>query len=182
MDSMTTLPRALPFTRADLDAMPDDGRRHELIDGVLVVTPAPGYAHQITAARLHLILAASCLPDLRVLFAPFDVVLAEDTVMEPDLLVARRTSFTSKDLPTAPLLAIEILSPSTRRIDLTLKGARFEAAGCSSYWVVDPLEPSLTAWELRDGSYVEVARASGDEAFDATLPFPVRIVPSELLD
>lgn len=182
MESMTTLSRAAPFTRADLDAMPDDGRRHELIDGVLVVTPAPGYAHQVVAGRLHLVLAASCPPDLRVLFAPFDVVLAEDTVMEPDLLVARRTSFTRKDLPAAPLLAIEILSPSTRRVDLTLKWARFEAAGCLSYWVVDPLEPSLTAWELRDGAYVEVARVSGDQPFEAVLPYPLRIVPSELLD
>jgi Uma2 family endonuclease len=182
MDPVTTLPRALPFTQADLAAMPDDGYRRELIDGVLIVTPSPGYDHQSVSGHLFLAMAHACPAELKVLYAPFDVALADDTVLIPDLLVARRDSFTRKNLPTAPLLAIEILSPSTRRIDLTLKWARFEAAGCPSYWVVDPLEPSLTAWELRDGSYVEVARVRGDEPFDATLPFPVRIVPAQLLD
>jgi hypothetical protein len=72
-------------------------------------------------------------------------------VLPPDLLVARRTDTTERNLPMAPVLAIEVLSPSTRLIDLNLKRARYEAAGCSAYWVVDPELPALTAWEQRDG-------------------------------
>lgn len=181
MENVTTLARG-PLTRRDLDEMPDDGHRYELIDGVLIVTPAPSYGHQSVSGQLHLALVAACPPDQKVLYAPFDVAISDDTIMQPDLLVARRSDFTRRDLPTAPLLALEILSPSTRRIDMTLKLARFEAAGCASYWVVDPLEPSLTAWELRADRYVEIAHVTGDDVFEATMPFAVRIVPSALID
>ncbi len=115
MDTVTTLRRSDAFTRAELDALPDDGRRHELIDGILIVSPAPSPRHQIALAALHLILARACPDELIVLFAPLDVALAVDTVMQPDLLVARRADFTDRDLPMAPLLAVEVLSPSTRR-------------------------------------------------------------------
>ncbi len=101
--------------------------------------------------------------------------------MQPDLLVARRVDFTTRDLPVAPLLAVEILSPSTRRFDLMLKRSRLEAAGCASYWVVDPHRPSLVAWDLRDGVYVEVANVSGDEVFRATRPFDVAVIPADLI-
>jgi len=186
MDLMTLLPQSRPLTRADLDVLreehPDDGHRYELIDGVLVVTPSPSFHHQDVLANLHLLLAKACPREMKILFAPFDVALGDDTVMQPDLLVAHRTDFTDRDLPTAPLLAVEILSPSTRRFDLTLKRSRFEAAGVASYWVLDPVELTLTAWDLVDGRYVEVADISGDEAFEATHPFPVVVVPARLRD
>jgi Uma2 family endonuclease len=158
---VTTLAHGAPFTRDDLAAMPGDGHRHELIDGALLVTPAPLIRHQIVSGRLYSILDASRPPTFLVLCAPVDVVLADDTVVQPDLLVARRTDFSEADLLGSPLLAVEILSPSTRLIDLNLKKARYEAAGCPSYWVVDPDVPSLTAWELRDGRYVEMAHVVG---------------------
>ena len=85
MEDVTTLPRGQAFTRADLDAMPDDGHRYEIIDGSLVVTPAPSLRHQIIVLNLAIALKASCPDDLRVLTAPFDVALALDTVMQPDL-------------------------------------------------------------------------------------------------
>lgn len=182
MVTMTTLSAGAPYTRADLDALPDDGRRHELIDGVLIVTPAPSYEHQDVALALVLMLHPACPPELKLLFAPFEVALADDTVLEPDLLVARRADFTSRDLPVAPLLAVEILSPSTRCFDLMTKRSRYEAAGTASYWVIDPDEPSLTAWELVDGAYVEVAHVTGDEEWTASRPFPVTIVPATLRD
>lgn len=172
---------ARPFTRKDLDGLPDDGRRHELIDGALLVTPAPGFDHQSMSAELFMLLRAACPPALTVLYAPFDVVLAVDTVVQPDLLVAPRVAFTSRDLPVAPLLAVEILSPSTRRIDLMLKRSRYEAAGCDAYWVVDPTGPSITAWELADGGYRVAGQASGDEVFRARSPFEVSVVPRRLL-
>ena len=106
--------------------------------------------------------------------------MADDTVMQPDLLVARGNDFTSRDLPVAPLLTVEILSPSTRRIDLTLKRSRYEEAGTASYWVVDPDDLTLTAWELVDGAYVEVAHVTGEDEWTAALPFPVTVTPAAL--
>lgn len=181
MGTVTTLPRGRALTRSDLDAMPDDGHRYELIDGTLIVTPAPSRRHQTVSFRLGVVLDAACPKDLQVLAAPFDVALADDTVVQPDLLVALRSDFTERDLPVAPLLAIEVLSPSTRRVDLTLKRSRYEAAGCPSYWVVDPDGPSLTAWELRDGEYVEVAHVVGDEEYVASAPYDVTVSPALLL-
>lgn len=102
-------------------------------------------------------------------------------MLQPDLLVARKADFTERDLPTAPLLAVEILSPSTRRVDLALKRSRFEAAGCPSYWVVDPDEPSVTVWQLQGEAYVEVAHVVDEEPVDLRAPYPVTFVPAELV-
>lgn len=117
MGAVTPLPFSRPLTRADLEAMPDDGHRYELVDGTLVVTPAPSPQHQMVAANLFALLRAVCPPELVVLFAPVDVVLSDRTVVQPDLLVAGRGDFTSRDLPTAPLLAVEVLSESTEHYD-----------------------------------------------------------------
>jgi Uma2 family endonuclease len=181
MSAVTTLPFSRAFTYDDLADMPEDGHRYELIDGVLIVSPAPVLRHQRTVGNLHLLLRAGCPPDLEVLLAPFDVVLAADTVLLPDLIVARRSDLTEKNLPTAPVLAVEVLSPSTRRFDLTVKHSRLEAAGCAHYLVVDPFEPSMIAWTLRDGSFVEVARASGDQLVNVDLPYPIALVPTDLV-
>lgn len=182
MSAVTTLPWGRELTRADLDAMPDDGHRYELLDGVLVVTPAPSLRHQRAVVRLIQILAPALPAGQEVLTAPFDVALATDTVLQPDLLIARIADLTEADLPAAPLLAIEVLSPSTRRFDLFTKRARYEAAGCEHYWVVDPQEPSITAWRLVDDAYAEVGRAVGEEALVVSAPVAVTITPNNLVD
>lgn len=181
----TKEPRGLPrrpLTRADLDTMPDDGHRYELIDGILVVSPAPLIRHQDAVAGMYRLLYAACPPDLKVLFAPVDVALSDDTVMQPDLLVARGEDFTERDLPTAPVVAVEVLSPSTRAFDLLLKKDRLRRAGCEHYWVVDPDVPAVMAWQLVDGTYVESGRAEGDELLVLDEPFPIEIQPSALTD
>ncbi len=170
-----------PLTRADRDRLPDDGHRHELIDGVLLVTPAPSWRHQTVVANLLVQLTLVCPPELQVLTAPFDIALSDDTVMQPDILVARREDFTERDLPTAPLLAVEVLSPSTRRFDTMVKWSRYEAAGCPSYWVVDPDTPTLIVWEMQDGAYAQVAKVSGDESARLTSPYDVEVVPADLI-
>ena len=182
MTLVTTLPFGRPLTRADLEALPDDGHRYELIDGSLIVSPAPRVRHQDVVGNLYLLLRAACPPGRKVMLAPLAVALADDTEVQPDLLVAPRSQFTERELPGAPLLAVEVLSPSTRRVDLLLKRDRFESAGLPSYWLVDPDEPSITVLELRGGSYQEVARVSGAQSCEVTQPFPVRLVPAELLD
>ena len=182
MTSVTTLPFGRPLTRADLEDLPDDGHRYELIDGVLIVSPSPRFAHQDVVAHLHLLLAKDCPADLKVLFAPFAVALADDTEVQPDLLVAPRAQFTDKELPGPPLLAVEVLSPSTRRVDLLLKRDRLQAAGVPSYWLVDPDGPAITVLELVDGAYVEVAHAAGDEVCSVERPYPLTVVPALLRD
>jgi Uma2 family endonuclease len=180
MGAVKKLPYGRALTRADLTEMPDDGHRYELIDGVLLVSPAPSRPHQRTVGNLYLALRGACPEELEVLFAPFDVAISDDTVMQPDLLVARRADFTDRDLPVAPLLAVEVLSPSTRRVDLMLKRSRFEAAGCTSFWAVDPIDAELFAWDLHNGVYTEVAGVKGDDVFRAVLPFPLDLMPSQL--
>lgn len=175
------LPRGRSLTRDDLDAMPDDGHRYELIDGLLIVSPAPRHMHQRAVGNLHLLLRATCTDDLEVLLAPFDVALSDDTVMQPDLLVGRRDDFTPHHLPVAPVLAIEVLSPSTRAYDLLLKKDRLQRAGCQHYWVVDPDVPAITAWTLRDGAYTEVATVSGDETLAVSEPYEITLVPAALI-
>lgn len=181
MTAVTTLPFSRPLTYDDLADLPEDGHRYELIDGVLVVSPSPVTRHQRAVGNLYLLLRANCPDDLEVFLAPFDVVLAADTVLIPDLIVARRSELTAKNLPAAPVLAVEVLSPSTRRFDLMVKHSRLEAAGCAHYLVVDPDVPRMIAWSLRDGVYVEVAEASGDETCTVSLPFTVTIVPTALV-
>lgn len=181
METVTTLPRGRPLTRADLEQVPDDGHRYELIDGALVVTPAPSMRHQRAVLNLAVRLRQTCPDEWEVFVAPFAVALADDTELQPDVLVARRADLAERDLPASPVLVVEVLSPSTRLVDLNLKKARFEVAGTPAYWVVDPIEPRLTAWELRGSAYVEVADVTADEVFETTVPFPVTIVPASLV-
>jgi Uma2 family endonuclease len=174
------------FTRADLEDTPDDGRRYEIIDGVLIVSAAPKPLHQRAARRLTRLLEDACPPEIEVLPGPVAVGLAEDTEIQPDIVVARWADFTDKDLPVPPLLAVEVLSPSTRLFDTHVKRERFERAGTPSFWVVDPVanphQAGLVAWELGgDRHYREVASVVGEEEFSATRPFPVTVVPAALV-
>jgi Uma2 family endonuclease len=188
MGVMTTgrasIPTGRPFTVADLEAMPDDGNRYELIDGMLIVSPAPGWSHQEMGGALFVLLRAACPRELRVLQAPFAVQTAFDSEVQPDVIVARYTDLTPKNLPVAPVLAVEVLSHSTALHDRNTKKAYYERIGVASYWLLDPAEPgALTAFELDGaGAYREVGRAVGDEEFRAQRPFPVTIVPARLLD
>jgi hypothetical protein len=90
MTAATGLPWGRPLVRDDLDRVPDDGHRYELLDGSLLVSPAPRLCHQRAAFRLARLLDDACPSDLEVVVAPFDVVLGADTALLPDLLVARR--------------------------------------------------------------------------------------------
>lgn len=131
---------------------------------------------------LAVLLRSARPPALEVLIARFDVRLSRFTVLEPDVLVARKADLTPARLETAPVLVVEVQSPSARRIDLGSKRLGHEAAGVPAYWLVAPDVPSLTALHLEDGRYVEQATVTGDEPCSATTPFPVTVVPARLLD
>lgn len=172
-----------PFTVRDLGRMPDDGRRYELIDGMLIVSPAPGRRHQTIVPRIWSVLTAACPDEFDVLIAPFAVHDETDTLeLQPDVLVARFDEVTEQDLPAPPVLAVEVLSPSTALHDRNTKKAAYERMGVQSYWLVDPDVPSLTVFELDgDGRYRQHAEVAGDQAFHAERPFAVSVVPAELL-
>ena len=181
MTSMS-LVASTPFTVHDLEGMPDDGRRYELIDGELLVSPTPGLRHQTVGLRLYRLLDDACPDDLYVLAAPFAVQTDISNEVQPDVLVARFDDLTDKNLPTAPVLAVEVLSPSGRLIDLNLKRAAYERMGTPSYWILDPDVPDLLVLELdAHGRYQEATRVAGDQVFEAHQPFTVRVVPTELL-
>lgn len=170
------------LTREDLDAMPDDGRRYELLDGAIFVTPAPGFGHQDVVMRLAVKLFQAIEgTELVVLSAPFDVVLSELTVVEPDLLVAPRSQFTERDLSSPPLLVVEVRSRSTAAVDAVIKRELYEQAGVHSYWLIDPRDPSITVLELAAGRYEEAGRAVRGDSIYVTAPVPMRLTPSEWL-
>ncbi len=117
------------LSRADLDALPDDGLRHELIDGSFVMTPAPGMAHQDFAFALARALhAATEGTDLKVVMAPYDVAIGAH-VVEPDIVVAPRVAFTERDLQMTPLLVVEVRSPSTAWLDEGRKRSIYQEGG-----------------------------------------------------
>jgi Uma2 family endonuclease len=183
MTSLASIPTGRPFTVDDLEAMPDDGNRYEVIDGMLIVTPAPGWYHQEMSFVAAIALRTACPRELRVMIAPFALQTARDSEVQPDVLVTRYVDLTPKNLPVAPLLVVETLSPSTALLDRNTKKAHYERMGVPSYWLLDPAEPgALTAFELRDGAYVQVAHIVGDDAYAAERPFPVTVVPARLLD
>jgi Uncharacterized protein conserved in cyanobacteria len=172
-----------PMSVHDLETTPDDGRRYELVDGSLLVTPVPGWAHQEVVASLSLALYAVCPRSLRVVLGPFAGRPDQYNELRPDLLVARYDDLAEECLPTAPLLAVEVTTASTRLIDQTLKKSFYARLGVRSFWLVDPdpERPSLTAYVLDGDDYQEIVTVTGDEPFHATEPFDVTIVPSELV-
>jgi Uma2 family endonuclease len=172
-----------PFTVDDLERMPDDGRRYELIDGMLIVSPAPAMPHQRVATVIALLLEEACPDDLVVFGAAINVRFSLRSALEPDVSVARVEDSRGVRLEQTPLLVAEVLSPDSVLRDLNLKKAAYERFGIPSYWVVDPDldRPSLRAFELEGGSYTEVAYVTGTEAFQAAKPFGVEIVPDRLV-
>jgi Uma2 family endonuclease len=168
-----------PFTVAELDRMPDDGRRYELLDGVLIVSPRPTTIHQFVAMRLLRVLADACPEDLCVVPEPA-VELGPQTEFDPDLVVVRMDQIGGAKFTEAPLLVVEIRSPSTALVDLNRKKAAYERFGVRSYWIVnpEPSQPELTVFELQDGRYALVAETP--EPFAVDRPFTVSIVPARL--
>lgn len=171
-----------PFTVAERDAIPENGYRHELLDGVLLMTPTPRPRHQSIVGELFVRLRAAVPRELQAYVAPFDVRIGERTAIEPDVVVVRRSDLTESGIHVAPVLAVEVHSPSTKAYDLGPRMEILAAAGCPSYWTIDPREPELTVWTLQDGGYAETARVAAQETWTASEPFAVTITPVDLLD
>lgn len=171
-----------PFTEDDLADRPDDGHRYELVDGTLLVTPSPNPSHQTCVTALWALLHASRTTGYRVFVAPLDVRLSSTTVLQPDVLVVRTSHLTTTRVEGAPALAVEVLSPNTRAIDLGAKRLAYEESGVPVYWLVDPDVPSLIVLHLEEGRYVEHVVVTGEDAYEAEFPFPVTVVPARLIE
>ena len=125
------------FTVADLDRMPSDGHRYELVDGALVVSPRPTTVHQAVAGRLYGILSSVCPAEYLVVPEPA-VQIDPVTELAPDLVVVHLDEVGGAKFTAPPLLVVEVRSPSTALIDLHRKKAVYEKFGVPSYWIVDP--------------------------------------------
>jgi Uma2 family endonuclease len=175
------LPSGALLTYEDLRELPDDGRRYELLDGALVVTPAPGGRHQVVVGALYRLLWAARTRGTTVLVSPIDFVPRAESVLQPDVAVVDEEEAEQQRLTRPPLLVVEVISPSSRTLDLGAKRYAYAQAGVANYWVVDPEPPvELIVFELVGSSYQDVVRVRGAERYDAAVPFPVAVVPERL--
>lgn len=138
---------------------PDDGKRHEIIDGEHYMNPAQSIKHQSVSKHLQYQLYTKIeLAGLGQFYsAPVDVQLSEFDVVQPDLVIVLNKNFrkiTPTKIKVAPDLIVEILSPSTAENDQTLKKQLYERSGVSEYWIVDPFDQKVDQFVLVDGKYV----------------------------
>ena len=170
-----------PLTYADYAALPDDGRRYELIDGELLVTPSPSFSHQWVVGRLFVILDQHVRSRrLGVVFvSPLDVILNERSAPQPDIgfvASSREALITDRGVEGAPTLVVEVLSPSRPALDLVKKRKLYRENGIAHYWIADPEERTLEGLVLGRGDYSTEARFSGEERAVLS-PFPDLVLP-----
>ncbi|MBM4441916.1 MAG: Uma2 family endonuclease [Candidatus Rokubacteria bacterium] len=160
------------LTYDDYAALPNDGWRYEIHDGELSVTPTPTYRHQwILAELLGVLRAHVAAHDLgEVVPAPITVVLAETSVVEPDIVYIEKARMglvsARGTIDGAPTLAIEILSPSTARIDRQRKRELYERYGVPYYWIVDPDMRTIDVYRATSGVYGAPDRRGPDALSD----------------
>ena len=169
----------MKLTYDDFVLFPDDGKRHELIDGEHYVTPSPNTKHQQVSLNLVVEIAGLLQghPIGRLFHAPYDVVLSLFDVVEPDLLYISNERaaevMTTQHLRGAPELVVEINSPGTRGRDETIKRRLYERAGVSEYWCIDPELDVVRVYRRERDRFarpVELSREAGDVLATPLLP------------
>ena len=164
------------LTYEDYLAMPDDGRRYEILDGEVAVTATPALPHQVIVGNLYWVLRGYVqLRGLgQVYLSPVTVILANTTVVEPDLVYvdgARAGLVSDRGIRGAPTLAIEVLSPSTSHNDRGPKFQLYARYGVPYYWIADTGARVLEGYALEAGAYRLAGRLHGDNR-SALPPFP----------
>lgn len=162
-------PKAKTWTYQDYAAMPDDGNRYQVIERELIMTPAPSIQHQNTLQNLFTVISdyvrAAGLG--KVYFAPVDVVLSDENVVQPDLLFVaqeRLGIITEANVQGAPDLVVEILSPGTAQFDKTDKQDLYIRFGVREYWLVSPEAGTIEVLTLDKQSFERLGLfGSGDE-------------------
>jgi Uma2 family endonuclease len=174
------MPRPLhfPLTYEDYLGFPDDGKRHEILEGEHVMTPAPAPRHQSVVAHLtHLLLAfLEEHPVGRAWPAPTDVILSTTDVAQPDLCyvqAARLGIVTDRAIEGAPDLVVEVLSPGTRQRDEVSKRHVYAKSGVAEYWLIDPEAQTVRRLVWSEAGYRaedESRHGPGDELQTPLLP------------
>jgi Uma2 family endonuclease len=170
---MTTRVR---LTYEDYAALPDDGRRYELHEGELSVTPSPGVDHQETLGNLFVVLRGHVRARGlgRVFVAPLDCILESITVVQPDIVfveTARLSIMSERAVEGPPTLVVEVISPSSAGIDRRRKLQMYARYAVPCYWIVDPSARTIETYQLVPGGYREASTLSGTTT--ASLPpFP----------
>ena len=169
-----------PFTVAELDRMPDDARRYEIVAGALVVTLPPASVHRTAAFTLASALGEACPPEWQVIPSPA-VMVSSDTEFVPDIVIVGRDQLLAAKITKPPLLVVEACSPGALILDA--KKAAYERFGAEFYWMAVPDldKPEVIVFELHGRRYQEAAHVTGEETFAAVRPFRIEVVPSRLV-
>jgi Uma2 family endonuclease len=184
-DVTLRMPRLRGWTWADLQEIRDEGHRYEILDGSLHVSASPTPRHQIAAGRLRDVLLAAAPDELEVVEA-VDIDFGP-SVLEPDVLVvpaAAAFSGRPKFVPEDLLLVVEVVSPSSRRMDRMMKPSILAEFGVPAYWRVEldgPGTPLVVTHALDEGVYREVVAVRAGESVVVDVPFPVELRPAELV-
>ena len=170
---------AVKLTYDDFVKFPDDGRRHELIDGEHYVTASPNTKHQRLAGTLHWLIRSHLehKPGGEVFIAPYDIVFSEYDIVEPDLIYFSQATIATAITPLhargTPELVIEIASKATRKRDETIKCRLYERCGVQEYWVVDPDVDVVRVFRRRGEQFappIELSRDADDLLETPLLP------------
>lgn len=173
------------WTWDDYVKLPDDGKRYEVVDGELCVTPAPGVEHQDAVGALFLVLSswANQRGNGVVLLSPVDVLLGSDTIVQPDLLWIcgdRVREIVADQVRGIPDLVVEVLSPSTARRDRLKKSEVYARFGAREYWLVDPKDRSVEIRTPVGGAFAEHARGTGNTPLASAMDASLTAVPATL--
>ena len=171
------------MTYQDLLELPDNDKQYELIEGELILNPAPVPRHQWIVLNIASELRAYFRREGggRVFSAPIDVVLSEDVLLQPDVIVIRTERISiidEKNIQGAPNLVVEVLSVGTRRRDEILKRKLYERAGVDEYWIVDPVIDVVKIYRRSGASFVRAAEISTESGGEITSP----LLPGFALD
>jgi Uma2 family endonuclease len=178
-DQMRPTGSGVKLTYDDFLLFPDDGKRHELIDGEHYVTPCPNTKHQRLVGNLYWLIRSylEAHPIGEVFLAPFDVVFSNFDIVEPDLLYLSKARaaevLTPQHVKGTPELVVEIGSPGTRKRDETIKRRLYERSGVAEYWVVDPELDLIKVYRLAGDRFdraIELTSEAGDVLTTPLLP------------
>jgi Uma2 family endonuclease len=172
------------LTYRDYAALPDDGRRYEIHDGELSVTPAPTPQHQTISVRLTVALFPRANAEGGMLYhAPLDVILGDTAIVQPDIVFLasdRLGRISRRGIEGGPTLAVEILSPSTRIIDRVTKTRLYARHGVPFLWLVDPNARTIEAFVLERDRYALALTATGSDPVDLPPFTGLALVPDRL--
>lgn len=168
------------LTYEDYLSLPDDRNRYEILEGELVVTPSPTFAHQEVSQNIVHILYSHIKKNSlgKIVTAPMDVIFDETTIVQPDIIFISQEKchcVTKKGIECAPDLLIEILSSSSKRYDRLSKMQIYGKHGVLYYWIIDPDSLTLEEYRIENDRYLPARTYQGNSTFTPGL-FPGLVI------